>query len=71
MTTKTPQVEYPKRQAFLDDCAPYTKVGLTDHFIRGYDDRECGRSHAFVGSTLAGDAYRAGWQAAAKWIARD
>jgi len=56
-------MENPKRQAFLDACAPWTKIGLTDLFIRGYDDRQCGRPRAFDGATVASDAYRAGWNA--------
>lgn len=50
-----------KRQAFKEAGQKWVGTGLYDHFVRGYDDRQCGRPHAHRGATLAGDAYLDGW----------
>lgn len=50
-----------KRRAFNEASRKWTGIGLYDFFVRGYDDRQCGRHHAHIGATVAGDAYRDGW----------
>lgn len=50
-----------KRLAFREAALKWIECGLYDFFVRGYDDRQCGRHHAHVGATVAGDAYRDGW----------
>lgn len=39
----------------------YSHQRMREDFTRGYDDARCGRNHAHVSATIAGDAYRKGW----------
>lgn len=50
----------------IEFCDTSKKYDYSEHFTRGYDDRQCGRAYSlnYPGGTVAGDAYRAGWNLA-------